>query len=138
MKSTNNGREKIKIAETLARLYREIEPDYVFFVSGLIVSASTNIYTSIYLSDSVVRNFWILLLSSLFLLLGSVFLVILSLNLRALRNLSVDQAPTFYKHEERRTMHLKLLGENLGRLLLYSLIALVASIVGFLLLAFSS
>jgi len=124
-----------RISHQLAILFQTLNPNYLSFVAGVVVSAAINIYTGVLLSDMLSRPAEPVIVSSILLLISSFFLTSLSLSLQSLRELAITQAPEFLSTSEQHAIHLRLISGRLSRLIKLLSVSVITSGVGLLLLA---
>lgn len=113
----------------LDALFR-ISPIFYSFLSGLFITVSVNIYTSIYSPDVLSKYYKALLISSGFCLASGIILIILSIKLDSLQSLA-KKAPNGY---DKGSVWQGLLNKDKQRLVAFLISAILLALIGMLLL----
>jgi hypothetical protein len=124
-----------QIKHRIAVGFKVLNPNYISFLAGIIVSAAIEIYFNMLWADKVVRPSGVLASSAL-LLLSSILLMRLSLHLQSLYE-PIVQAPKVLGPGEREAIHLELITQSLGQLVIHALLSIATASIGMLLLWFA-
>lgn len=120
------------IKDTLLRVFR-LSPNYFAFLSGVFISASINLYTSIVLMERASSRFQAILVGSVLLFVSGVFCSIIAWNLESINRLAIYESPKFI--DEQKVWE-KLVQRQLGRLFFYLISAILLAVLGFFIIPF--
>lgn len=114
----------------LLRVLR-LNPNYFAFLGGVFIATSVNLYTTIFAADMRPLRWDMILLAAFSMLVSSVFWTILAWNLEPIYSLTISQSPNWMDEQKAWKA---LVEARLKRLAIYLCIALMAAIIGLILL----
>ena len=111
-----------------AAIYKTINPNYLSFLAGIVVSAAISTYTNMLWADKTKQSAGVVL-SSILLVASAIFITSISLNLQSMRD-TVAQSPEFLTSEEREAIHTKMILQFRTRLIVLTFFAIVTALGG--------
>ena len=120
---------------SLAFHFRRINSTYTGFLSGVLVSASLEVYIGMLLSNGPLYPFGLLGSCSFF--ISAFFLMVLTNNLEGLHENTIDEAPDSFSPKETEALHLTFIQQSLRKLSILLVSTLLSSFFGVLFIAIS-
>lgn len=118
-----------------AAIYKTVNPNYLSFLAGIIVSTAINIYTNMLWAGKSQQSTGVVV-SSILLIASALLITSISLNLQTMRD-TVAQSPQFLASEDRESIHTKMVLKSRAPLIALTFLAIITAIGGLLMLKWS-
>lgn len=114
---------------SIEAVFRTINPNYLSFLAGIVVSAAINVYTNMLWANKTNQSAGVVM-SSILLVASAIFITSVSIHLQSIRD-DIAQTPTFLTSEEREAIHLQMILQLRTRLIVLTVFALATALAGF-------
>ena len=113
----------------------KIDPNYLSFTSGILLSTAINVYTGIFLAENLPKSLITISVSFILMMISAALLTNLAIRLQILRDAAIEKAPKNFTPAEKERIYVELISRNSFSLAAKFSMALILAIAGFVLLA---